>query len=147
MTAVTPLHDGQIRNIGDYVSQESRRTSRELSSEIVRLLISHYGSAYSGVLDHLGRSTGSHETVSDVSSVIGAEVRYAIKEEMAQKLADVVFRRTTLGQAGNLTETSLRLAAAIMARELAWSEETMIGELEEVRTALPHIVFEKEKAA
>jgi glycerol-3-phosphate dehydrogenase len=147
MTAVTPLHDGQIRNIDDYLAQETRQNSSELSSEIVKPLIPHYGSAYSGVLDHLSRSTGSHEKVTDVSSLIEAEVGYAIKEEMAQKLADVVFRRTTLGQAGNLTETSLRLAVAIMARELAWSEETMIRELEEVRTALPHIAFEKEKAA
>ena len=147
MTAVTPLHDGQILNIGDYFSQEGRRTSHELSSEIVRLLISHYGSSYSKVVECLDRNTDSCEAISDMSYLIEAEVRYAVKEEMAQKLADVVFRRTTLGQAGNLTDTSLRLAAAFMACELAWSEETMMREVEEVRAVLPHITFERGKAA
>jgi glycerol-3-phosphate dehydrogenase len=145
-TAVTPLHDGLIPDLGNYLTEESRRMSRQLSAEIVKLLISHYGSAYSGVLDHLGRSSGS-ETVTDVSPVIEAEVRYAIKEEMAQKLADVVFRRTTLGQAGNLTERSLGLAAAIMVREFAWSEEKILAEMEEVRALLPHIAFERGEAA
>jgi glycerol-3-phosphate dehydrogenase len=146
MTAVTPLHDGQIGNMDDYLSQQTRQISRELKSEVVETLISHYGSAYSGVLDHLGRSSGS-ETATDVSPVLEAEVRYAIKEEMAQKLADVVFRRTTLGRAGNLTETSLGLAAAVMARDFAWSEEEIFREMEAVRAVLPHIAFERGKAA
>jgi glycerol-3-phosphate dehydrogenase len=146
MTAVTPLHDGQIGNMDDYLSQETRQISRELKSEIVKPLISHYGSAYSGVLDYLGRRSDT-ETATDVSPVIEAEVRYAIKEEMAQKLADVVFRRTTLGQAGNLTERSLALAAAVMAREFAWSEEKIVREMEEVRAVLPHMAFERGEAA
>ena len=147
MTAVTPLHDGQIQNIGDYFSQEGRRTSHELNSEIVRLLISHYGSAYSRIVKYLGDCAASRDAATDDSHVIEAEVRYAIKEEMAEKLADVLFRRTTLGQAGNLTERSLGLAAAVMARELGWSEETIAREMDEVRAVLPHIPFERGKAA
>jgi glycerol-3-phosphate dehydrogenase len=147
MTAVTPLHDGQIRDLSNYLTEESRRMSCHLSAEIVRLLISHYGSAYSGIVKYLGDCAASRDGATDDSLVIEAEVRYAIKEEMAEKLADVLFRRTTLGQAGNLTERSLGLAAAVMARELGWSEETIAREMDEVRAVLPHIPFERGKAA
>jgi glycerol-3-phosphate dehydrogenase len=114
---------------------------------MVRLLIAHYGSAYLKVLEFRDQNSDLCESISDSSYLIEAEVRYAIKKEMAQKLADVVFRRTTLGQAGKLTARSLGLAAAVMARELAWSEETIVREMEEVRAVLPHIAFERGKAA
>jgi glycerol-3-phosphate dehydrogenase len=147
MTAVTPLDDGQVRTSSDYDDQATRRKLPELSTEIVRLLISHYGSAYLKVLECRDHNTDSCESMSDMSYLIDAEVRYAIKMEMAQKLADVVFRRTTLGQAGKLTERSLGLAAAVMGRELGWSEETIAREMEEVRAVLPHIAFKRGKAA
>jgi glycerol-3-phosphate dehydrogenase len=147
MTAITPLHAGQVRTSSDYDDEASRRKLPELSTEILRLLISHYGSAYHALLECLDRNTDSYESIGDMSHLIKAEVRYAIKEEMAQKLADVVFRRSTLGQAENLTERSLELAAAVMGRELAWSEETIAKEMEEVRAVLPHIAFERGKAA
>jgi glycerol-3-phosphate dehydrogenase len=147
MTAITPLNDRQVRTFSDYEDRASRRTLPELSTEMVRLLIAHYGSAYLKVLEFRDQNSDSCEAISDMSYLIGAEVRYAIKEEMAQKLADVVFRRTTLGRAGNLTETSLGLAAAVMAREFAWSEEKIFREMEAVRAVLPHIAFERGKAA
>jgi glycerol-3-phosphate dehydrogenase len=146
MTAITPLDDGH-RTLSDYDDQTSRRKLPELSTEMVRLLIAHYGSAYLKVLECRDQSTDSCEANGDMSYLMEAEVRYAIKQEMAQKLADVVFRRTTLGQPGKLTERSLGLAAAVMARELAWSEGTIVREMEEVRAVLPHIAFEGEKAA
>ena len=76
----------------------------KLRPEIFRLLISHYGCVYSKLLNYLEQNTEMCKGISDTSYLIEGEVRYAIKEEMAQKLADVVFRRTTLAQAGNPTE-------------------------------------------
>jgi len=53
--------------------------------------------------------------------VLGAEVAHAAREEMAQRLADVVFRRTELGTAGHPGEAALAAAEAILTRELGWS--------------------------
>jgi glycerol-3-phosphate dehydrogenase len=52
---------------------------------------------------------------------------------MAQKLADVVFRRTELGSAGNPGEIALKTCAAIMAKELDWDESRIQSEIKEVK--------------
>jgi glycerol-3-phosphate dehydrogenase len=68
-------------------------------------------------------------------SLLEAEVRHAVREEMARKLADVVFRRTTLGVAGDPGDARLRACAAIMAGELGWDACRTQRDIEEVRTA------------
>jgi glycerol-3-phosphate dehydrogenase len=125
-TAVTSLHDGQIERFNDFLTEETQRRSGELSERTVRLLTSHYGSAYSDVLKY-------GPTATDASWLIRAEVLHAIREEMAQKLTDLVFRRTTLAIPGNLTKPALKKCVAVMANELGWNEERVQRELAEVR--------------
>jgi glycerol-3-phosphate dehydrogenase len=50
----------------------------------------------------------------------GVEVLYAVRQEMAYTLADVVFRRTGLGTLGHPGRPALEQAAALMATELGW---------------------------
>lgn len=68
----------------------------------------------------------------DSSPVTGAEVRYAVREEMALDLASVVLRRTELGSAGHPGRAALERAAAIMGEELSWREDKRGLELEAV---------------
>jgi glycerol-3-phosphate dehydrogenase len=65
--------------------------------------------------------------------VIKAEVLHGIREEMAQKLGDVVMRRTQLGSTGHPGEPCLRACADIMSREMGWNEARTRDELDEVR--------------
>jgi glycerol-3-phosphate dehydrogenase len=53
-------------------------------------------------------------------AVVRAEVRYAVREEMAQRLSDVIYRRTELGTAGAPGHDVLRICADVMQAELAW---------------------------
>ena len=62
---------------------------------------------------------------------------HAIRAEMAQKLGDVVFRRTDLGTAGNPGESALRTCAALTAAELKWDKARVQKELDEVRQVFP----------
>jgi glycerol-3-phosphate dehydrogenase len=62
-----------------------------------------------------------------------AKVLHGIREEMAQKLADVVFRRTALGMAGNPGNTCLKACASIMSKELGWDQARSQREVEEVQ--------------
>ena len=132
MTAITPLYGGQIDNFEKFLAEETRRKSRELSAELVRLLIREYGSAYSNVLKYR-KNTNEAGQAPDFCSMINAEVLHGIREEMAQKLVDIVFRRTTLALPGRLTEGSLKISAALMAQELGWNEERVRREVAEVR--------------
>ena len=53
---------------------------------------------------------------------IGAQVVFAVREEMALTLADVVMRRTCMGQVGAPPREALQTASRIMAAELGWDE-------------------------
>jgi glycerol-3-phosphate dehydrogenase len=52
---------------------------------------------------------------------------------MAQKLTDVVLRRTELGSAGHPGATAALACAESMASELGWNENRMKKEIEELR--------------
>ncbi|HEV2650435.1 MAG TPA: glycerol-3-phosphate dehydrogenase/oxidase, partial [Rhizomicrobium sp.] len=54
---------------------------------------------------------------------IGAQVIFAMREEMALTLADVVMRRTCIGQFGAPSAETLETASHLMATEYGWSEE------------------------
>ena len=67
------------------------------------------------------------------SPLIKAEVIHGIREEMAQKLSDVIFRRTELGTASYPGNTCLKACAEIMAAELGWDDTRTQKELEETK--------------
>jgi glycerol-3-phosphate dehydrogenase len=69
--------------------------------------------------------------------VLKAEVVHAAREEMAMKLADVVFRRTDLGSGGRPLEEGLTACAEIMGKELHWGKVKVENEIEEVQGMFP----------
>jgi glycerol-3-phosphate dehydrogenase len=60
---------------------------------------------------------------------IGAQALFAVREEMALTLADVVMRRTCIGQIGMPPRDDLEAVARIMAAELSWSVARQSDEL------------------
>jgi glycerol-3-phosphate dehydrogenase len=52
---------------------------------------------------------------------------------MAEKIGDVVFRRTDLGTGGHPGEEALQACARLMASELRWDENRVREEINEVR--------------
>ncbi len=63
------------------------------------------------------------------SPVIGAELVWAVRHEMAMTLADAVIRRTPLGALGYPGEAALAKAAAIVGDELDWSSDQKRAEI------------------
>jgi len=68
--------------------------------------------------------------------LLRAEVIHGIREEMAHKLTDVVFRRTSLGLAGSLDDDAVSNAASVMSDELGWDAAKMQSEVDEVKSFL-----------
>jgi glycerol-3-phosphate dehydrogenase len=62
-----------------------------------------------------------------------AEVLHSVREEIAQKLADVILRRTGLGSAGWPGEACVQVCAGIIATELGWDQARIRREINEVR--------------
>ncbi len=133
MSAMTPVYGGDIEYFEEFLTQEIRRRANEFSPEIVQHLVYNYGSKYSEILKYLKNDRKWGDRVSDRYPVIKAEILYGIKEEMAQKLTDVLLRRTELGSAGNPGNECLKVCATIMAKELGWDAIRIQRELEEAK--------------
>jgi glycerol-3-phosphate dehydrogenase len=65
--------------------------------------------------------------------VIGAELVWAVRKEMAITLADAVIRRTPLGALGYPGDEVVERAAALVGGELHWSQERREREIADVR--------------
>jgi glycerol-3-phosphate dehydrogenase len=133
LTHVARIHGGHIERFNDFLAQETRKRERGLDTEVIRHLVYNYGSEYPRVFKYIDDNSNWRQTLDRSSQVIKAEVVYGIREEMAQKLTDVVFRRTELGSAGNPGEIVLKTCAAIMAKELDWDEARIQSEIKEVK--------------
>jgi glycerol-3-phosphate dehydrogenase len=128
-SARTALPGGDIECFDDYLSGETAANDRELSADAVRRLILNYGSQYSDVLKYYKQTAGRRD---EESRVLVAETRHAVREEMAQKLSDVVLRRTELGSAGQPAANHLHLCAEVMAEDLGWDSDRVESEIREV---------------
>lgn len=135
-TAATRIYGGEIERFEEFLHQTIEERPPVLSAEVMRALVYNYGSAFREVLKYIDEDPSWGETLGS-SNIIKAAVVHAVREEMAQKLGDVVFRRTDLGNGGHPGEVVLRICADLMGSELGWNEDRIEKELDEVKTTFP----------
>jgi glycerol-3-phosphate dehydrogenase len=140
-----PLHGGQIAHFEEFVRDISKTHPFALHDDVLRALLHNYGTAYGEVLRYAEADTALAQTLHD-STVLKAEVVNAVRNEMAVKLSDVVFRRTDLGTGGDPGERALRTCADIAAHELDWSASQVDRELQEVSAHFPGFGVAPQKA-
>ena len=86
------------------------------------------------MLDLVRRDPHLGETVVPGRPHLLAEAAYAVRNEMAVHVEDVLFRRTRVGlETRDETPEAARRLAKVMAAELGWSDEQ---QAEEVRRAM-----------
>jgi glycerol-3-phosphate dehydrogenase len=119
MTATTLLPGGRIGSLGEF---RSRYTPRE--DHLARL----YGSRLDKVMA-LARDSPALSKPLSPTGDIGAQIVFAVHEEMALTLEDAIMRRTGIGQLGAPAPEMLDFAAAAMANALAWSEARKAAEI------------------
>jgi len=120
-TASVALPGGSLRDVGLAVADARRDHDAGLPSDTIPHLIAAYGSRYRDLLGIADRPEWRKRIAKD-SPVIGAELVWAVRKEMAITLADAVIRRTPLGALGYPGDDALERAAAIVGAELKWSE-------------------------
>ena len=130
-TAVTPIFGGEIECFSKFLHSAIEEKSFHLSADVINGLIYNYGSKYKNVLKYVDENMKWAHPIGD-STVIKAEVIHSIREEMAMKLVDVVFRRTDFGTAGNFKEESIYIIAQLMESELEWNKNRAENEINEV---------------
>ena len=129
-SSYTPLHGGRIEQFESFLRTHIKDRPSSLSEEEMNHLVSNYGSAYQEVLRYLDAPRAT--TSGDRCPVLRAEVLHGIRDEMAQKLSDVVFRRTDLGTAGHPGNEVLNFCAEVMGEELGWNQSRTHHELQDV---------------
>ena len=134
-TGQTPLVGGEIDDLERFTNDAVVRHEARLERDSVEHLVHHYGTEVDTVVA-VG-STGDDRLLTPLSAYresVGAEVRFAVDEEMAVTLTDVVFRRTGLGTLGDPGVECLRRCAEIMGACLGWSEARMRDEVQRTQT-------------
>lgn len=133
ITDVTPLHDAKMQDFNCF-SQEARRDEENgLSAGLIQDLTRNYGSDYPAVRDLiLAREPQVPVNLESTAAVWGM-TQYAARHEMAQKLGDVILRRTGFGSAGRPSEAVLICAGEALAVEFGWGKERQAQEVEAVR--------------
>jgi glycerol-3-phosphate dehydrogenase len=136
-TETTPIFGGRTGKFDEFLGRVQEKPPFGMDREILDALIHNYGSEYQGVLKYID---GNPELARRLgkSTVLKAEVVHAVREEMAEKLADVVFRRTDLGTGGHPGEDALQECARLMASESRWDENRLREEINEARSEFMH---------
>jgi glycerol-3-phosphate dehydrogenase len=130
-TAMVPIFGGRIDCFEGLLRKVLERRPHGLDPEVVRALLQNYGCEYPGVLKYIEGDPGLAQRMPR-STVLKAEVVHAVREEMALKLGDVVFRRTDLGTGFHPGDDALRECARLMGAELGWDRDRAQAEVEEV---------------
>lgn len=123
------LFGGEIYDYSEYLREQKLKKPFGLDEKTVERLVRHYGSKYGDVLKLSESDRDLAKKISPTKDELKCEVLYAVKEEMAQKLEDVVLRRTGMGTVGYPGKDALDVCADIMAKELGWSEDKREAEV------------------
>lgn len=121
-TARTAL-PGSVDTPIDALAREIAAAAPAITPDTADHLARSYGASWRDVLA-LARDTPSLTARVDASHpAIAAEVIYAVRQEMALTLTDLIVRRIQLGSAGYPGDVAAARAAALMQQECGWSEE------------------------
>ena len=116
-----------IKNLSFFLD-EVQKKKNGWSSATLDYLGRNYGTEYEAVLK-LAKEDKSWSEVINEDGEIPAQVVYAIRQEMARTLPDIVMRRTGIGTLGNPGENVLLKVAQIAAGELKWDRDRMEKEI------------------
>jgi len=123
-----PLQGGGFDDFRAAVRAYAGQSSPWLPPAALEDLVRNYGDDTGRVLSLAQREPPLRRCFAG-SHVTHAEAAYAVREEMALRMSDVVFRRTELGTAGHPGTPALLELQRLLKDELAWSEQRAAEEL------------------
>jgi glycerol-3-phosphate dehydrogenase len=134
-TAKVPLPGGETEDFGTFAA--AFKATSDLTDELAERLLKLYGARAPEVLEMAGDDPSLRmplgPSAAVESGVIGAEVLYAFRRELAQTLADVLLRRTMVGMGPSVGLDVDEAAAGVAVKHLGWSEDRAKSEVEAYR--------------
>jgi glycerol-3-phosphate dehydrogenase len=102
-----------------------------LSVRQITFLVENYGTEASRIIQLMENNNHLSEVLNNDGETC-AEVIYAIREEMAVTLSDILFRRTGIGTLGNPGIRIIEKVAETAAQELGWDRKKIDFEISQV---------------
>lgn len=126
-------HDS-LQSVDGEKYDQVRHEADPAPTVLIDHLRKYYGDEVNAVMRYCTTPEG-RDPVGPGQSILAGQVVYSVKHEMAQCLADIVFRRTDLGTFGYPGRDSLVRCAELMAAEFGWESKRVSEEIEMVEGA------------
>ncbi len=126
-----PLYGGNIKKFLHKLQLEYP----DFTKETIYYLGKNYGTECHAVFQLARKNSKLAEVLNDDGEIL-AEVAYALHEEQALSLSDILFRRTGIGTLGNPGEAVIKKAATLAADVLNWDDAKEIQKVQK-RFQLP----------
>jgi glycerol-3-phosphate dehydrogenase len=135
-TATTPMPGARFGRFRDFLSREEAEHPRIGSMAHLAQL---YGSNLPPMLAEANNRPDLLEPLGETGDV-GAQIAFAVREEMALTLEDAILRRTGIGQLGRPDPQTVDTASRLMAVELGWDEDRRS---KEIASLAPRFSFQR----
>jgi glycerol-3-phosphate dehydrogenase len=122
-TATTPLAGGEIGDYAAFIREAISPQASTLDAATGERLARLYGTEHVRVRQIAHECPALARPLGTECPTLGAEVLYAVREEMAVHLTDALLRRTDAGSAGHPGADALEAAARLMGDALDWNAE------------------------
>jgi len=133
-TASTPLWGGNIGNLDRFIYRLRLQWPKQ-DPDWITSLVHRYGDRAPEILI---RADGAKDQIlCHLTPLHTAEVHYAMEQEQAWHLSDLLFRRLGIGNLGNPGSSCLMGLAAMLADKRGWSQEQVY---EEARSCGKHFI-------
>ncbi len=134
-TEEVPLYGGNVGIYSSFLKRAIKGKTPLWDQGFIEHLVRNYGSRYAEVLECGEGSEALKACLCEAHPDILAQILYAVQEEMAYRLSDIVFRRTGIGTLGNPGVECLEKCAKIMAGEFGWKRQKKKEEVNQVLSA------------
>ncbi|MEJ2484613.1 MAG: FAD-dependent oxidoreductase [Anaerolineales bacterium] len=129
------LVGSEIDNLALFTKDQQDRYQRDYSPDQITYLVKSYGTLIDEVMEISAQRKSWQEALNPDGENLG-QVVYAIRNEMALTLKDILLRRTGIGLLGYPGEEVVRKVADVAAEELNWSEARKKTEIDAVTKVL-----------
>lgn len=114
-------------------AREALAACTDLTQAAASRLLSLYGGRTVDLLAVARQQPSLFKALDAAGTVLAAEVVFAVREEMARTLTDVVYRRLMVGLDADQGRPLYEMIAAIVGSELGWNDERRRHELATLR--------------
>jgi glycerol-3-phosphate dehydrogenase len=125
-----PVAGGDMPDISRY--EEEASLSVSFPAPLAKRLIAAYGTQHTAILRAIADEPSLGAALGSSCAVTRAEIRHAVREEMALHLPDVLLRRTAAGTSRHPGTDVIATSADVMSAELGWTASQRAREIEAV---------------